>query len=292
MQIAGSTFIVTGGCGGIGSAIATDLLSRSANVVVLDILSPTDGSAKVSTFDQTHAKAIYIQTDIADQSSCRAAFDRILAWTREVGKLAGLVHCAGLALRRPWTQSFVETIDGFEKMLRVNTLGTYTINAFTADAINSQYSEIDESSKKETGSKYPARATEERGVVINFASLAAHGPTGRNLGYGPTKTAILGMTSAFSDFLGPSAIRVNSVSPGIVASPMNATGIEWFKESLQAHGAFPREPTDFNEVCSLVRFIIETKAVNAEDIKIHGGWRLVADWAEGRDPRETYPGIE
>ncbi|EPQ29532.1 uncharacterized protein PFL1_02751 [Pseudozyma flocculosa PF-1] len=294
MQIQGSTLIVTGGCGGIGGAVVTDLLSHSANVVVMDIHDNEKGKQLVSSLAPSSAgKSLYIQTDITDQASCKAAFDQILSWTSSNGsKLVGLVHCAGIALRRPWTESFVDTIDGFEKMLRVNTLGTYVINAFAADAITSQYRDADAKAKQAAGSKWNPRADEERGVIINFASIAGHEPTGRNLGYGPTKTAVLGMTKSFSDFLGPAAIRVNTISPGIVASPMNTTGIEWFKKSLDAHAAFPRRPAGFDEVCSTVRFIFENGSLNAEDIKVTGGWRLVADYAEGRDPRDTYPGVE
>jgi 3-hydroxyacyl-CoA dehydrogenase len=85
------------------------------------------------------------------------------------------------------------------------------VDSVIADAINSQYP--DEGA-------FPKRTTEERGVIINIASAVARPVPARCLTYGVTKTAVLGITSAMADYLGPSGIRVNSVSPAVVASAL------------------------------------------------------------------------
>lgn len=198
VKIEGNTFIVTGGCGGIGGAVAKDLVSRGANIIVFDVVPSEKGDGIIKSLASgASGKAVYMQTDIADDAVCGKTVAAALEHAKASGsKLVGLVHCAGIALRRPWSQKFADTIEGFGKMLHVNTFGTYVVNAHVADAINSQYAEEDEKRRKELtpNAKYPPRVEEERGTILNFASIAGHESTGRTLGYGPTKTAVLGMT--------------------------------------------------------------------------------------------------
>lgn len=144
-------------------------------------------------------KAIYVRVDITDSDAVGAAVERVV---RELGNLKGVVHCAGIALKREWTNDIVESIPNFRKvsshfaialtcpkMLDVNVVGTFTVNAHIADAINKPLNHPDG-----TANHAPFwTADEERGVIVNFASAAAH-PYARCLSYGPTKTAVVGIT--------------------------------------------------------------------------------------------------
>lgn len=185
-----------------------------------------------------------------------------------------------------------DAIDQFRKTLEVNAVGTFCIGAVVADAINAQ-------TEKELGlsAQAPSRfwsTDQERGVIVNFASVVGHEPSARILGYGPSKTCVLGLTKSFADFLAPSGIRVNSVSPGIVATPMNTgKALEFFNKDLLANGVFPKRASDPAHVSSAVRFLIENEFVNAEDIKVTGGWRIVTTTFPGQgDPRDSMPGLE
>lgn len=98
-----------------------------------------------------------------------------------------------------------------------------------------------------------------------------------------------------SDFLGPSGIRVNSVSPSIVASAMTANFNTYFTDDLLKHATFPRIPMTPNDLIPTLRYLFESKFMNGQDIAIDGGWKLVTQKPGvdgGPDPRELAPGIE
>lgn len=98
-----------------------------------------------------------------------------------------------------------------------------------------------------------------------------------------------------SDFLGPSGIRVCSISPSIVASAMTANFSTYFSDDLQKHAAFPRIPASPEEIAPTVTFLIENKFANGIDVAVDGGWRLVTQRpgvSGGDDPRTLAPGLE
>lgn len=137
------------------------------------------------------------------------------------------------------------------------------MNAHVADAINAPYN------KKDSQGKPTFYTTdEERGIIINFASAAAHGLYARTLAYGPTKIAVIGITKSMSDFLGPSGIRVCSVSPSIVASAMTANFSTYFSDDLLKHATFPRVPATPDDVTPTIQYLIENKFLNGIDIQV------------------------
>lgn len=287
MKIASNLFVVTGGAGGIGKAVASVLLGKGALVALFDILDQEKGGAVAKALGE---KAAYISVDIADSGSVKAGLEKALSHFADElkvtgGKLSGCVHCAGIAIKKEWTNNMVDSIANFEKMLKVNTVGTFVVNAHIADAINAQY-------PKAEGDRFFV-ADEERGIIVNFASVAGHDLYARCLGYGPTKAAVLGMTRTFADFLGPSGIRVCSVSPSIVISGLTAGFSGYFQDDLTAHAAFPRSPVPAEKIVDTVVLLIENQWLNGEDIRVDGGWRLVTDRSKDkRDPRELAPGLE
>ncbi|ORY79317.1 hypothetical protein BCR35DRAFT_279457 [Leucosporidium creatinivorum] len=286
VAISGNTFIVTGGAGGIGGAVATELVGRGANVVLFDVVPEDKGAAFAKTVSSD--KALYLKVDITDSEGTKKAVETAV---EKFGNLKGAVHCAGIAVKRPWSNDLSDSISDFQKMLQVNTVGTFIVNAHVADAINKPLNHPDGSSKQA-----PFWTTdEERGVIINFASAAGHGLYARTLAYGPTKVAVMGITKSFSDFLGPSGIRVNSISPSIVASAMTANFSTYFSEDLKKHATFPRRPAAPSDILPTVVYLIENTFVNGQDVAVDGGWRLVTQKAavEGEDdPRELAPGLE
>ncbi|KAK4699997.1 hypothetical protein P7C70_g6256, partial [Phenoliferia sp. Uapishka_3] len=301
MKITGNAFIVTGGLGGVGKAVATSILAEGGFVALFDVIPQEKGDGLTAALDAK--KAFYFQVDISNPESVKVAVDAAVA-KLPAGKLVGAVHCAGIALKREWTSTMADSIADFRKMLDVNTFGTFVINAYVADAISAQYPDS-------KGSKLPARVDEERGIIINFASAAAS-PYARVLCYGPTKSeprsfyfaskarrlprafsaAVLGITASVSDYLGPAGIRVCSVSPSIVDTGMAGPHLPYFKGELQASATFPRRQAELSEIWHSVQFLIENGMVNGLDLKIDGGWRLVSNWNGGKDPRSEAPGLE
>lgn len=311
MQIKGNTFIVTGGLGGLGGECAASLLKQGAKVGIFDIVEQATGEEKAkATFNSTNA--MYAQVDICKQDQGAAAVESVV---KQFGNLKGLVHCAGVALRRDWVDNDLSgSIDLFRKTIEINAVGTFAINAAVGDAINrATVKEL--GVKPKEGSRFWT-TDQERGVLINFASVAGHEPNARIVGYGPSKTCVLGLTKSIADFYGPSGIRVNSVSPGIVATPMNESAIGWFRDDLTANGIFPKRPArpvsiryrpcreattltstvvpaHQEHVSHAVQALIENEFINAEDIKVTGGWKLVSTTHPGAgDPRDAAPGLE
>ncbi|KAM0748073.1 hypothetical protein T439DRAFT_280196, partial [Meredithblackwellia eburnea MCA 4105] len=256
--------IITGGTGGIGGNVAKSLVELGANVGLFDVAPPAKGDEFAASLSKT--AAVYVKVDITDSDAVKAAVESVV---EKFGNLKGAVHCAGIAVKREWTNDLQDSVKDYKLMTEVNNIGTFIVNAQVADAINKPYNHPE----GVTG-KVPFWTTdEERGVIINFASAAAHGLYARCLCYAPTKAAVIAITQTMSNFLGPSGIRVNSVSPSIVASAMTANFSTYFTNDLLEHATFPRIPMTPDEITPTVRYLIENKFVNGIDIKVDGGWK-------------------
>ncbi|KAI5480159.1 hypothetical protein MNV49_001820 [Pseudohyphozyma bogoriensis] len=269
VQINGNGFIITGGLGGVGKAVATSLLKAGGWVALFDVIPQEKGDELTKAVDAQ--RAFYFQTDISNPDSVKAAVASAVQKLPK-GKLVGGVHCAGIALKRKWTMNMADSIADFKKMLDVNTFGTFVFNAHVADAISAQYPSAKED--------LPARVDEERGVIINFASAAAE------------PSAVLGITTSVSDYLGPVGIRVNAVSPSIVNTGMAGPFMGYFQSELDAAATFPRRQASLDEIWEGCKFLIEHGMINGLNLKIDGGWRLVSNWNGGKDPRAEAPGLE
>ncbi|KAK9233739.1 3-oxoacyl-reductase [Lipomyces kononenkoae] len=283
MKIEGSTFIVTGGLGGIGGAVAKDFLRRGAKVALFDVLPTEKGEVLAAEYHATDA--LYINVDISDSTSTKSGVEAVV---KKLGNLKGVVHCAGIAVKRQWSNDVADSISDFIKMMNVNAIGTFIVNAQVADAINKPLNHPSHPSS----SKFWT-TEEERGVIVNFSSAAAHGLYARTLCYGPSKLAVAGITRSMADFLGPSGIRVNSISPSIVQSNMTAGFSGYFNDDLLTHAAFPRKPVPVEEIVRTVMYLVENGYVNGEDIRVDSAWRLVTARTPGApDPRVLAPGLE
>jgi NAD(P)-dependent dehydrogenase (short-subunit alcohol dehydrogenase family) len=187
------------------------LVGLGASVALFDVVPPETGdkfASEVEASGSGKAKALYHKVDITDSDAVRDAVARVVD---TLGNLKGVVHCAGVAIKRPWTNDVAESIPNFKKvsspiflllrctracmssrraqMLDINVTGTFIVNAHIADAINKPLNHPDGTDKPG-----PFWTTdEERGVIVNFASAAAN-PYARVLSYGPGKTAVIGIT--------------------------------------------------------------------------------------------------
>jgi 3-hydroxyacyl-CoA dehydrogenase len=202
-----TAFIVTGGCGALGGGVARELISRGGIAVVFDVLPEDKGQEIVSAYSKD--RAFYFKTDISDvdivQANCTAALERI-----PKGSLFGAVHCAAISRSRKWSAKMADSCKDFLEISKTNIYGTFVrldplnpslsesraceftnskpthailqvVDACVADAINSQYPSNNDDA-------FPARVSEERGVIVNFASAVANPVPARCLTYGPTKS--------------------------------------------------------------------------------------------------------
>lgn len=274
------------------------IIERGGYAVIFDVLDKETGEAKVKTYHPE--RAFYFKVDIADYDGVSAATAAALEVIPK-GSLAGGVHCAAIAPGRQWSHKLRDSVSTFAKVLNINVYGTFVVDAVIADAINSQYPDQ---------GPFGERTTEERGIIINIASAVARPVPARCLTYGASKTAVLGVSSGMSDFLGPFGIRVCSVSPAVVASALmgpdrlvsgnhGATTVPqltlfqpYFEAELEAAAVFPRRQSDPSEVGHGIIFLIENGMMNDYELRIDGGWRNSSNWAGPVDPRKNAISLE
>ncbi|WP_327108788.1 SDR family NAD(P)-dependent oxidoreductase [Nonomuraea glycinis] len=254
MDVNGSAAIISGGASGLGAATARELARLGATVVIAD-LNEERGKALADELGGVFAK-----TDVSDDEQVQAAVDTAVA----TGKpLRVVVNSAGIG----WAERTVNR-DGaphnpasYRKVIEVNLIGTFNLMRIGAAAI----------AKTE-----PADADGQRGVVINTASVAAlEGQTGQ-LAYSASKGGIVGMTVPAARDLAAIGVRVNTICPGIIDTPIYgfSPNSEEFKAKLVAPVVFPKRMGRADEFAHLVSSLIANDYMNAEVVRFDGGIRF------------------
>lgn len=254
MDLNGVSAVVSGGASGLGEATVRDLAAHGAKVVIADL---NEDKGK-SVADEVGG--IFVKTDVSAEDEVAAA---VQAAVDSGAPLRVVVNSAGIG----WAERTVNR-DGaphalatYQKVITVNLIGTFNLMRIGAAAI----------AKTE-----PADADGQRGVVVNTASVAAlEGQTGQ-LAYSASKGGIVGMTVPAARDLSVVGIRVNTICPGIIDTPIYGEGegsAEW-KKKLVAPVAFPKRLGTAAEFAHLVRSLIENDYMNAETIRFDGGIRF------------------
>ena len=249
MDIAGKVFIVTGGASGLGEGTARMLAANGARVVVADLQVERG---------QTVAEAIggvFVKCDVSQEADGQAAVDAAVA----LGKLMGLVNCAGIA-------PAVKTVgkDGahplavFGQTITVNLVGSFNMIRLTAVAM----------------ARNTAEATGERGVLISTASVAAYDGQIGQAAYAASKGGIVGMTLPIARDLARNGIRNMTIAPGIFGTPMLFGMPKDVQDALAAGVPFPSRLGTPEDYAKLVKHIIENDMLNGEVIRLDGAIRL------------------
>jgi NAD(P)-dependent dehydrogenase (short-subunit alcohol dehydrogenase family) len=252
MEIQGSTALVTGGASGLGAATARRLAGHGANVVLLDV----NESVGNETANQIGDQARFIKTDVSNESQVQAAIDTARDTFRSIQVL---VNCAGIgAALRTIGKEGVHPLDVFERVLRVNLIGTFNCIRLAAVAMS-------ENAPNEQG---------ERGVIINTASVAAFDGQIGQAAYSASKGGIVGMTLPIARDLSRNGIRVMTIAPGIFDTPLMASLPEPARISLGQQVPFPSRLGDPAEYAQLAQAIIENPMLNGEVIRLDGAIRM------------------
>lgn len=254
MNIQDRHFIVTGASSGIGEAVARRLHGLGASVTLADINE--ENGNKVAA--ELGAKAQFCRTDISDEVSVQACVDKAV---ETFGAINGLVNCAGIpGAERVVGREGPHRLASFQKALNVNLLGTFNMIRLTADKM--QTNEPGEDN--------------ERGVIINTASVAAYDGQIGQAGYAASKGGVVAMTLPIARELARFGIRVMTIAPGLFKTPMMDVLPPEVQESLGASVPFPQRLGNPDEFASLAQQIIENTMLNGETIRLDGAIRMAA----------------
>jgi len=252
MDIAGKVFIVTGGASGLGEGTARMLVANGGKVVIAD-LQADKGEALVKQLGED--KAAFVKCDVSQEADGQAVVARATA----LGKLMGLVNCAGIA-------PAVKTVgkDGahplalFSKVVTVNLIGSFNMIRLAAEAM----------------AKNEPEATGERGVMISTASVAAYDGQIGQAAYSASKGGVVGMTLPIARDLARNGIRNMTIAPGIFGTPMLFSMPQEVQDALAAGVPFPSRLGTPADYAKLVHQIITNEMLNGEVIRLDGAIRL------------------
>lgn len=249
MDIAGKAFIVTGAASGLGEGAARMLAACGGKVVVADL--QVDRGQAIAT----EIGGAFVRCDVSQEADGRAAVSAAL----RMGKLVGLVNCAGIALAiKTVGREGAHPLAGFEKTIAVNLIGTFNMIRLAAEAMCGNAPE----------------PTGERGVLISTASVAAYDGQIGQAAYSASKGGVVGMTLPIARDLARNGIRNMTIAPGLFGTPMLFSMPQEVRDALAASVPFPSRLGTPQDYAKLVRHIIENDMLNGEVIRLDGAVRL------------------
>jgi NAD(P)-dependent dehydrogenase (short-subunit alcohol dehydrogenase family) len=245
MELSGSTALVTGAASGLGAATARALADRGVDVVGLDLAAPADaGDTRIR----------YVVADVTEEDQVAAALASVEKPLRLV------VNCAGIAPAvRLLSSKGVHDLATFRRAIDVNLVGTFNVLRLAAEVI---------------AANEPLDDDGQRGLIVNTASVAAYDGQIGQVAYSASKGAIVGMTLPAARDLARNGIRVNTIAPGIVLTPL-LTGLgEKVVDSLAATVPFPARLARPEEFAQLVLMLADHDYLNGETIRMDGALRM------------------
>jgi NAD(P)-dependent dehydrogenase (short-subunit alcohol dehydrogenase family) len=251
MQIQDNVFLVTGGASGLGAATVRMIAAGGGRVVIADV----QAAAGQALAQELGARSRFVVCDVTSESDARGA----VAAASALGTLRGLVNCAGIgAGEKTIGKDGPHRLDVFERVIRVNLIGTFNMIRIAADAM----------------AKLDPSADGERGVVINTASIAAFDGQIGQAAYSASKGGVVGMTLPIARDLARSGIRCVTIAPGLFETPMMAGLPPEIQESLGRQVPFPSRLGRPSEYAQLAHAILGNPMLNGEVIRLDGALRM------------------
>ncbi len=252
MDLQGRAAIITGGGSGIGAECARTLAAEGMKVAVMDV--NMDGARAVAE----ECGGIAIECDVTSADSAEAA----VAAAREANGIAQLlINCAGIGTPgRIVSRTGPLPLEAYEAVIKVNLIGTF--NMLRLVAADMQEAE--------------PMADDERGLIINTASVAAYEGQIGQAAYASSKGGIVALNIVAARELARSGIRVNTISPGLIDTPMMAGLPEEARESLAQQPEFPKRLGTPGDYAKLVLHLCDNVLINGEVIRLDGALRMAA----------------
>jgi len=251
VDISGSVALVTGGASGLGLATARRLVKSGARAVLVDLPS-SKGDDVAASLD---GAAVFAAADVTDEAAVRSALDA----AGELGPLRVVVNCAGIGTpgRVLGRDGTAYPLDPFVKVIQVNLIGTFNVIRLASERM---------AATDPVG--------EERGVIVNTASVAAYEGQIGQAAYSASKGGIVGMTLPIARDLAQRQIRVVTIAPGLFDTPLLAGLPEEARASLGQQVPHPSRLGNPDEYGALVEHIVANPMLNGEVIRLDGAIRM------------------
>ena len=254
MELKESVFVVTGGGSGLGAATARMIVAGGGKVVLADV-NKAAGEALAA---ELGANARFAETDVTNEASAKAAVELAVS---TFGKLNGLVNCAGVApAEKVLGKEGPHRLESFAKVININLVGSFNMIRLATEVM----------------AKGEPNAQGERGVIVSTASVAAFDGQLGQAAYAASKGGVVAMTLPIARELARSGIRVMTIAPGIMETPMLMGMPQEVQDSLGKMVPFPSRMGKPAEYANLGRHIVENSYLNGEVIRLDGAIRMAA----------------
>jgi NAD(P)-dependent dehydrogenase (short-subunit alcohol dehydrogenase family) len=249
MDISNKVFIVTGGASGLGEGTARMLAAHGGKLVIAD-MAADQGEAVAREIGGT-----FVRCDVTQEADGQA----VVAAATAMGKLMGLVNCAGIApAAKTIGKDGAHALALFAKVVTVNLIGSFNMIRLAAEAMSRNVPE----------------STGERGVLISTASVAAYDGQIGQAAYAASKGGVVGMTLPIARDLARNGIRNMTIAPGIFGTPMLFSMPQEVQDALAAGVPFPSRLGTPADYAKLVHQIVTNEMLNGEVIRLDGAIRL------------------
>ncbi len=251
MDIAGHTFLISGGSSGLGAACVRRLVGHGANVVIADL-----SDAGKALAESLGSQTAFARTDVTSEADVRHAVG--LA-EQQFGGLHGAVACAGiLYAERVVGRDGAASLDAFQRVININLIGTFNIVRLAAEVI----------------AKQPPGPDGERGVIVTTSSIAAEEGQIGQAAYSASKGGVAAMTLPLARDLARYGIRVVSIAPGVFETPMVQAAPDAVRKSLSEQIPFPSRLGQPDEFAALVEHVFENRMLNGTVLRLDGAMRM------------------
>ena len=251
MQITSQTVaVITGGGSGLGEATARSLHAAGASVALLDL--PSSPGADVAS--SLGERAVFCPADVRDEAQVQAAIDK----AKQLGDVRIVVNCAGIATPgRILGRKGVHALEQYRTVIDINLVGTFNVLRLAAEAMSTN-----------------EPVDGDRGVIVMTASAAAYDGQIGQAAYASSKGGIVGLTLPAARDLADHAIRVMTIAPGTMETPMLAGLPEAAREVLGQSVPHPSRLGRPSEYAALVEHIVSNALLNGEVIRLDGALRM------------------